>query len=67
MNIIKQPHGAGGYILRITNTSKGNTRFGEAIAERDKTIFIELKRHPEAYRGRDETRTNKKGFSWHKP
>lgn len=29
MNIIKQPHGAGGYILKLTN-DKGNTRFGDA-------------------------------------
>lgn len=29
-DISKQPHGAGGYVLRITNASKGNTRFGDS-------------------------------------
>jgi hypothetical protein len=29
MNIIKQPHGAGGYTLKLTN-DKGNTRFGNS-------------------------------------
>lgn len=29
MNIIKQPHGAGGYTLKLTN-EKGNTRFGDS-------------------------------------
>lgn len=30
MDIIKDSHGAGGYVLRITNASKGNTRFGDS-------------------------------------
>lgn len=37
MNILKQPHGAGGYVLRITNASKGNTRFGDS----KKKVIIE--------------------------
>lgn len=36
MNIIKQPHSAGGYTLKLTN-DKGNTRFGD----RKKKAIIE--------------------------
>lgn len=39
MNILKQPHGAGGYTLKLTE-QKGNTHFGDA----KKKVIIEALR-----------------------